>query len=565
MVPVELAVVSLLVVAIASGCPTWTVNTTTTHCECGPELSGRISCQKFEENVRVEIQATVCMTFDEKTGTLLAGDCPYSFTANSTNRMYSLLPSDPAMLSDVCTSYNRKGLFCGRCIEGFGPSVYSLDLKCVNCSDISTGYAVTLYIVLETIPITIFFFSIVLFRFNFTSGPMLPYIIFCQCMYISLQDNLYHYNLVLAHMSKLLLVPFHASLVVSGVWNLQFLKFLLPSFCISSKLTDLHVYMLRFISILYPLLLLLVTYAMIQIYVWRGRVLHFLFDRCFSWLGNDWRANDSLIHAFAILTVLFAAAVNYRVINIIAYTDMYNINGTVTKTASMHDPLAVWSSAQHFPYVIAALLLLFLVVLCPALLVTIYPTRLYRKLFQCLSARKRIAIQIFVDSVVCGFKDGLNGSRDYRMLPGVSVLIIIPLSFLLDVYPMSVFFYFIASFMSLSVRPCKSEAMNMSLSFHNMLYGFLKVCFLLWTEALSISTESLANFIGILVTVPHIVMLVWAGYKVLAYTRVRMQIQQTAIYLKQALENRNTLLFCCKNLSKRRRGYEELTAPHSTS
>ena len=157
-----------------------------------------------------------------QTGDLLAGDCPYSFTANSTNRMYSLLPSDPAMLSGVCTSYNREDLFCGRCIEGFGPSVYSFDLKCVNCSDISTGYAVTLYIVLETITITIFFFIIVLFRFNFTSGAILGYIIFCESVYISLQANLYLYNVILAHMSRLLLMPFHASLVVSGVWNLQF-------------------------------------------------------------------------------------------------------------------------------------------------------------------------------------------------------------------------------------------------------------------------------------------------------------------------------------------------------
>ena len=136
----------------------------------------------------------VCMTFDDQTGDLLAGDCPYSFTANSTNKMYSLLPSDPAILSDVCTSYNREGLFCGRCIEGFGPSVYSFDLKCVNCSDISTGYAVTLYIVLETIPITIFFFIIVLFRFNITSGPMLGYIMFCQYAHIASHAGLSLYS-----------------------------------------------------------------------------------------------------------------------------------------------------------------------------------------------------------------------------------------------------------------------------------------------------------------------------------------------------------------------------------
>ena len=557
--PAELAVVSLLVVALASGCPTWTINTTTTHCECGPELSGRISCQKFEESVRVEIRTMVCMTFDDKTGDLLAGDCPYSFTANSTNRMYSLLPSDPAILSDVCTSYNREGLFCGRCIEGFGPSVYSFDLKCVNCSDISTGYAVTLYIVLETIPITIFFFFIVLFRFNFTSGAILGYIIFCESVNISLQDNLYLYNIILAHMSRLLLMPFHASLVVSGVWNLQFLKFLLPSFCISSKLTDLHVYMLKFISILYPLLLLLVTYAMIQFYVWRGRVLRFLckpLALCFKCLGKDWQATDSLVHAFATLIVIFTFTANNRFLRILQSTNIYNINGTMTKTVSFNDPFIIWFGAQHTLYAVAALLLWFLVVICPALLLSIYPTRLYRKLFQCLSARKRIAIKIFAESIISGFRDGLDGGKDYRMLPGLSAFLAVPIS-LITVYPTSQeFVLYFMSFMILSVRPCKSVAMNMSLSFHCMLLGFVKSVFTLWTQDLSISSKYLANITSILVIVPHVIMLIWVGYKVSVNTHVRIQMRKIKMHLQRAF-------LSCYKLSKRRRRYEELQEAHS--
>ena len=106
--------------------------------------------------------------------------------------MSSEIPSDPDMLDDVmCGPYNRKGLLCGECIDGYGPAVNSFDLKCVDCSKLSPGYAIILYLLIELFPITIFFIGLIAFRFNITAGPFLGYLIFCQYYVLWLRENMY--------------------------------------------------------------------------------------------------------------------------------------------------------------------------------------------------------------------------------------------------------------------------------------------------------------------------------------------------------------------------------------
>ena len=52
----------------------------------------------------------------------------------------------------MCGPYNRKGLLCGECIDGYGPGVYTLDSKCADCSKFST---ICLYLLVDIIPITL--------------------------------------------------------------------------------------------------------------------------------------------------------------------------------------------------------------------------------------------------------------------------------------------------------------------------------------------------------------------------------------------------------------------------
>ena len=206
-----------------TSCPTWFYySNTTNQCECGATYSMELNCN--QEEMKAEIADGFCATSTGQEGLYYAGDCPFIHTENNTDRILSELPSDPDLLNDtMCGPYNRKGLLCGRCIDGYGPAVYSLDMKCANCSRLSTGYAISVYLLLEFIPITLFFIVIVIFRLNITAGPLLGYVLFCQVyVYNCTQEYLFIFMYIVSHVSVPLRVLLYSSLTLSDSWILQF-------------------------------------------------------------------------------------------------------------------------------------------------------------------------------------------------------------------------------------------------------------------------------------------------------------------------------------------------------
>ena len=87
------------------------------------------------------------------------------------------LPMNLSQLNDyICGPMNRKGLVCSECADGFGPSVTSFEYKCANCSDMK--YAVSLFLFLEFVPLTIFYAICLAFQISVTSAPMPCFIMY---------------------------------------------------------------------------------------------------------------------------------------------------------------------------------------------------------------------------------------------------------------------------------------------------------------------------------------------------------------------------------------------------
>ena len=148
------------------------------------------------------------------------------------------------------------------------------DMKCANCSRLSTGYAISLYLVLEFIPITLFFICVVIFRLDITAGPLLGYVLFCQAyVFVILYEDLYIYDYILSHVSAPIQMLFYSSLTLSGSWTLQFGKFTTPPFCISEKLTGIHIQMLSLVSSIYPLVLVVITCILMELHSRNCRII----------------------------------------------------------------------------------------------------------------------------------------------------------------------------------------------------------------------------------------------------------------------------------------------------
>ena len=492
----------------ATNCLSWLHSTT--------NLDGRICEQSYRcISGNVEVRNGYCVTYNAQEGQYYSGVCPYSYKENMTNRLFSVLSTDPDRLRDsLCGPYNRKGLLCGECIDGYGPAVYSLDMKCADCSNLSMATAITVYLLLQFIPLTLFFIGMLMFRLNITSGPLLGYVLFCHIYTLSIKPWYPVFDYITSHNMSFLS---HLGILLCDFWSLKFFHSILPPFCLSRKLTNIHVLMLNYIPALYLFVLIIITCIVIELH---ARKNYKIINIIVKPVKNKINCVNSVFHAFATCTLLLSNenmttfSVTFRVVKI--YT-----RNTFNRTVLYFDPSIVYYSHEYMTYVIIALVLCVLFVLFPSLLICVYPTRIYRYFSQFISARKRLAITAFAEALHSCFKDGLNGTRDYRALAG-SIMLIYPLyscityiGLIHHQYDRSVTGAYISFFISLLVsyvRPCKSNISNLSLSYHFTMTGFILLLFFLWNCNLSMSTELLELMFTIIPLISHILIFVWVGY-----------------------------------------------------
>ena len=490
--------------------------------------------------------------------------------------MYSEMPTNVSQLDEVmCGPYNRRGLLCGECKDGYGPAVNSFDQKCANCSTIRSGYAITLYLLLQFVPTIIIFVCSVVFHFNITSGPMLGYIFFCQTMVTGINYRKCVYDYIQSHGSSFLGVLFRFSVTLTHFWSLQFLTAALPPFCISDKLTDLHVHMLNFVPAVYSLFLFFISCTLMELHARNYRIVKTVlkpFRSILSRTKTTEVASVCVFQALASLIFLSGNSALCAISEIRGMASLYNSIGIFQKKVLYIAPTVDWHSYQSVTYGLIVGVTFISVSVIPSVLLCIYPTRVYRYLSRFLSARKRLAITAFAEALHSCFKDGLNGTRDYRALAGAQLFLILLgsvasmfLYFLkahnitmdgATTYTVEILLWMMFVCLVSYVKPCKSAIANVSLSFHLILFGILDcVRYLWWYDSYARTYPLELTFIATLLT-PHILVALWAGYTLTKHTLTRFGYEFHGPGCKVALSDMANGVRLC--LSRRYSGYQEI-------
>ena len=559
-----------LVCTSNSSCPTWFhYSNTTQQCECGTHLGQKLHCHQQE--MKVEISDGFCVTFSGEEGLYYAGHCPLRHRQNRTNRMYSELPDNPDQLNDLmCDPYNRKGLLCGQCIDGYGPTAYIVDKKCANCSKHSTGYAVSLYLLLELFTVILFFLCVAIFQINVTAGPLLGYLLFCQLYVIWVQRHIYIYDNVFSpeDTSALVSTLFHCSLTLSELWTLNFLWSVIPPFCISPNITGIHIQMLSLVAVVYVIVLVISTSFLVELYKRNYRIVRILWKPIgivFKKIKATNVTSNVSFHMLAVFVLLSASNLTVHVSSIFEMVPVYrSTDGSVYKRVLYSDPNGNHNRI-YILFVILAIVSFVLLVLVPSLLLCVYPTRLYRYLAQCLSARKRLAITSFVEALHNCFKDGSNGTRDYRVLAGLitlaSIMGLIPDYFLQHGYNPEFIFGVMCVFLSFIVsyaQPCRLTLANFSLSYHSSMLGIFSIADGLWKHDMNTGTHSLKLAFVVIPVVSHILVYTWAGYTIICRMMLHFGYQMD---IRSAWKKAWTALVRVTKLCYHRRwdSYQELT------
>ena len=276
-------------------------------------LNGKgLKCEPYIKGVLLELGH--CMTYNIDINTLALEKCPYFDTGGHNIMMvlYNIvtslnikIPENLSELNDfMCGPLNRTGFLCKDCIDGFGVSYTSLDYQCYNCSNV--WYGIPLYLVIEFLPATIFYLIILISNIRVTSAPLTCLVMCVQLFTIDIVSDRSHPLQLIIPVIKHR-ITFDIVLGFFGIWNLDYFRYVLSPFCISSKLNLRHFILLEYVSAFYPFCLILLTWIFVKLYE-RGIVRLDWFctlkSRCFGRLSRHLSVRNGVINSFATFFLL---------------------------------------------------------------------------------------------------------------------------------------------------------------------------------------------------------------------------------------------------------------------
>ena len=519
-------------------CPPWfiphnistTHNTSQPHCVCSQELPFLIYCHQASGTTFLRLGH--CAFWDDTSNnTLVLPSCPYVFPAHAFNghdndqRHLLKLPKNPLVLNSfTCNLLNRavEDGRCGRCTNGTGPSIGTAGIQCVECSPVNILY----HILLRYLPATAVFLLVLLLQIDVTSAPMALYVLYCNSFVVFFQTYYYGFRITFAFSATSYKYVIKALLTLNSIWSFDPLFFFSPPLCLSHHMEDINRTYIEFLATLYPFLLLFLAFVLVELYakdfrpvvvVWKP-ILHKLIR-----FRRKWNPDSSFVQAFATLFFLSYAKLIFLTsvpTNVVHYV---NELGQSSKGVPFIDPtISLWHT-KHIILMASSMSILVLVILPPILVLIVYPTKLFRKLQHSLSSRMNLA---FVSPFQGCFKDGMNGTRDYRALSG-GILAVVLFLLLLDTCvsdfvnvdirePVILVQVTIAMFTTVSVgfavfRPYKTDVAN-----HTgvTLSALVAVTFALYISLKTGWEPAYVPILAVIISIPHFVFYGYLVYRI---------------------------------------------------
>ena len=518
---------------INRGCPSWfiPVNNNSDRCKCGEPIHrpGRVVlCDPNTNQTLVRI--TYCMDYNEEDDEVFVGGCYFINKKAEVQGMYVKFPQNVSELNPfLCSELNRTGVMCSQCQEGLGTAIFSYSMQCFPC--MSSGLGWTLYVFLATFPTTILFLVVLILQCRcITSGPMNFYIFVSQLIVSTLNNQPSIANL-LASATPVSFVT-RVLFTISGIWNLDFFRYLIPPFCASDQISPLQVIALEYTVAFYPLLLTIIVYICIQLHARDCQVIVGLcrvFCKCFSscrqrW-GRQWDPSASLVHTFATFLLLSYSKILIVSLQLLSYTQLHlPTGGTISPPRRvLHDPSLEWFGEKHLPFALPAIFILGIFVFLPALFLLLYPVKTFQKCLGC-CGRRWLALHAFADVLQGCYKNGTNGTRDCRYFAGLYLVFRIVL--LPAVYGGSIFGYYdevvstvclvTASLLFLLFRPYKNSSwLNIWDSIAFSLYGFA-IFSIMYSKYVAPIPLEIADVIGV---VPPAYMIIYVIYRLVVWMK----------------------------------------------
>ena len=370
-----------------------------------------------------------CMTYNSTKDITEVGPCQYIQHLNTTSLdqlLYIQLPNNVSLLNEsMCGPLNREGPLCGNCKEDYGTALYSYTLECSKCW--GHGYGWVLYFFLELFPITVMYFLVVIFHIRAASSPLSALVFMSQIVVYAVRGNVHLYTFIENIVTGFPYMVLQVLLVLCGIWSLDFFRFVIPPFCVSSNIKTIHALALEYVVAFYPICLILLTYVCIKLHDNNFRPIVWLwkpFHRQFARFRRRWDSKASIINAFTTFLLLSFSKILFVSFTLlyISHVDVYHDN--ITKRCVLYyDSTVECHSQEQLIFGAIAVCVLLIFIIFPIILLILYPTRLFRKCVSCCGFRRWHALHIFMESFQGQYKDGTNSTSDFRMVSALFLIL----------------------------------------------------------------------------------------------------------------------------------------------
>ena len=281
------------------------------------------------------------------------------------------------------------------------------------------GYGWVLYFFLELFPITVMYVLVVIFHIRATSSPLSALVFMSQIVVYTIRLNIPLHMYIENKVEGFPYVALKVLLVLCGIWSLDFFRSVIPPFCVGSNIKAVHALALEYLVAFYPIFLILITYVCIKLHdnnfrpvVWLWKPFH----RYFVHFRRRWDSKASVVNAFTTFLLLSFFKILFVSFRLLYTFHIYYKTPFAWECALYYDPTVKCHSQEYSIFVIVAVCVLAVFIACPTVLLILYPTRLFRKCVSCCGFRRWHALHMFVESFQGQYKDGTNGTRDFRMV-----------------------------------------------------------------------------------------------------------------------------------------------------
>ena len=514
-----------------SQCPPWFApDNFTGICLPGPSLDRLI--EQDLSMLQTRLLHCYCMT--EENGILSVGFCIHKCVYKQ-GFAYSSLPCNASELGNwSCPSYlKRHGYLCSKCEKDHGIPVYSYSTQCVECKN--CNYNWLKYLAAAYVPLTLFYIFVAIFSINFTSPKLSGVVLLFQII-----GNPF----MLSGDSKFLVHDPYLKVAITfaALWNLDFFR-AFYSFCLNPSASLITISELEFLLAIFPFVLIGTTFLLVKLY-----------DRNFKPLVSGWnfissilkpvRRNirTSLVEVFASFIYLSCSRLlltsMYVLLPSITYSYHQTTSGEmvlIRKYRLMFSPSVEYFGTDHLPLALLAIVVSTAFFTIPVILLFIYP------LLCCQRALNRfgwnsLTLRTFMDIFQGSYKDGTNGTKDYRFFSGFMLLVpmILYLTFILTKFTL---FYTIGGVwvliyltLHLTFKPFKSATHN-----YTMIVMLTTIFGILLCLASNVVTLNLQYFRQRFIWSQWILLVIWLS---LPFVYV------CGLLLKRQLKNKCSLVKC---------------------